>query len=191
MSASSRRWRWIVATAIAPAIPVLVPHGSPDWLAPGIFGLAFGALEALAVDGTRALRVRWLALTSTGAWLAFPAGLMAGVPAYVAVAWPISLLGLTGDAVATPSFVGAVLIGATAGGALVGLFQSPCVRERGSWIVRSAIGGAFLLPASFMALYGPSTSPAGQPPALVVIGVALAGGAIYGLLTSAHVPTSN
>ena len=155
---------------------------------PVFFAAGVGALQALAIPGSTSGRMRWFALTAGAVLVAYALGLLAGFFAYFVIAFPLSLTGLHGDQVATPAFVGAVLAGAVAGGALVGVAQSTQLRARRRWIVRSAIGGPLILAASLAAQYGPTTDLAAQPQAvLAILILGLLGCLGYGMLTATAV----
>jgi hypothetical protein len=176
------RARWAVACAVAAVVPLAVPHGVENWVGPGVFGLALGVAEAIALGGPR--RVRWLALTALGVWLSFPFGYIAGLAAFLAVALPLTFAGLHGDGPASVGLVAALVVGGGAAGALVGALQASLVSAAGAWIWRSARAGVFMLPAAAVALFAPTTASATEMPTLAVLFVsALVGGAVCGLIT--------
>ena len=180
------RWRWSAGCAIASVVPLAVPHGADGWVGPAVFGIALGAAEAIAVGGPR--RSRWLTLTALGVWLAFPFGFIAGIAAFYAVAFPLTLIGLTGDPPATAGLVAALIVGGGAAGGLVGALQASLVRTPGRWIWRSARAGVFMLPAAAVALFAPTTASTTPLPTLAVLFVsALVGGGICGFVTGGGV----
>jgi hypothetical protein len=184
--AVSSRWRWAVACAIAGAVPLAVPRGADAWVGPVVFGLAVGIVEAVVVGGPQ--RVRWLALTALGVWLAFPFGFIAGFATFYAIALPLSLSGLTGDPLAVIGLIGAILAGGAAGGALVGALQAGRLSGSRTWILRSAGAGVFMVPAAAVALYGPTTNLGAQPTTLAGLAAAsIVGGGICGLITGGGV----
>jgi hypothetical protein len=183
----SPRARWIIACGVAAAVPELLACLGGASFEIGTFSILFGIAQGLALPATFARRWRWAALTAVGVWGAFSFAPYVGIIAYFAIAALIAALGPVGfAATGLANIAVAFPVSAAAGGTVVGLLQSLLVVDKRGWVVRSAVGGVLLFPASILVfLAAPSSCGAPEQTILAVFGVV--GALLYGLITAGAV----